>query len=101
MKRTLIAWSATSVLLAAISLPLILHSHPRTPPPATTPVIPAAAAATPAPERHPQILAAISALENAKSHLEAAAREFHGHRAKAIEHVNHALEECRKALDSN
>jgi hypothetical protein len=101
MKRTLLSWSAAVVLLAAISLPLILHGQPRTPLPAAAPAAPAAAAPNPAPERHPEILAAIRALENAKGHLESAAHDFHGHRVKAIGHVNQALDECNKALESD
>ena len=101
MKRILMSWSATVVLLAAISLPLILHGQPRTPLPAAPPPTPAAAAGNPAPEHHPEIVAAIRALENAKNHLESADRDFHGHRAKALGHVNEALEECHKALESD
>ena len=99
MKRTLLSWSATLVLLAAICLPLILHGQPPTPAPAAPAATPAAAG-NPVPAEHPEMVAAIRALENAKKHLESAAHEYHGHRAKAIEHVNQALEECNKALES-
>ena len=49
-------------------------------------------------EQHPEIRDAIRALENARNHLQKAAHDFGGHRAKALEHVNQALEECRQAL---
>jgi hypothetical protein len=38
-------------------------------------------------------------LDDAKHELEGVEGDFHGHRVKAIEHVNRALEECRKALE--
>ena len=46
-------------------------------------------------ERHPELLAADQALHNALNHLEKAARDFGGHRAKAAaaEHVWAALSE--------
>jgi hypothetical protein len=49
-------------------------------------------------EEHPHIEAAIKALETAKQHLQTATHDFNGHRAKALDHVNAALEECRDAL---
>jgi hypothetical protein len=49
-------------------------------------------------ERHPEIRDAIRALENARNHLQKGAHDFGGHRVKALEHVNQALEECRQAL---
>ena len=55
--------------------------------------------ASPAAERHPQIRAAIHALEAAKDHLQHAAHDFGGHRAEAIEAIDSAhrqLEECLK-----
>lgn len=48
-------------------------------------------------ERHPQIRAAMRALENAKSHLEHAAHDFGGHRVeaiKAVDEAHHQLELC-------
>jgi len=93
MKRT---WIALPSLLA---LPLTLSTSA------------VAQTSTPAPkggqmggmgkEDHPHIGSAIKALENAKNQLSAAAHDFDGHRAKALEHVNQALEECREALRSD
>jgi hypothetical protein len=48
---------------------------------------------------HPEIHAAIRHLEQAKAALEKAAHDFGGHRVKALEAVNHALEECHAALE--
>ncbi|HYL67878.1 MAG TPA: hypothetical protein VEX69_01830 [Candidatus Limnocylindria bacterium] len=60
---------------------------------------PTTAAATPAPEAHPQIHDAIAALRNAKEHLEHAAHDFGGHRVDALKATNeaiHQLEICLK-----
>jgi hypothetical protein len=53
--------------------------------------------ASPAAERHPQIRAAIRALDAAKEHLQHAAHDFGGHRVEAIEAIDNAhrqLEMC-------
>ena len=50
-------------------------------------------------ERHPQIRAAQRDLSSAKYHLERAARDFGGHRAKAVRLISEAQEELRLALD--
>ncbi|MBV9624173.1 MAG: hypothetical protein JOZ14_09365 [Acidobacteria bacterium] len=58
---------------------------------ALTPASPAAG------ERHPQIRAAMRALQNAKQHLEHAAHDFGGHRVeamRAIDEAHHQLEVC-------
>jgi len=62
-------------------------------PPAVAPV-PAPAVATPAPPPHPHITEALEAMRNAKHHLETAAHDFEGHRAKAIEHLDQAIKEA-------
>jgi F0F1-type ATP synthase membrane subunit b/b' len=59
----------------------------------------AAYVAPAAEERHPNIRAAIDALEHAKTDLQNAAHDYHGHRVEALEAVNHALEQLRLALD--
>jgi hypothetical protein len=50
-------------------------------------------------EKHPEIQAAIRHLQQAKNNLEHANHDFGGHRVKAIEHVNQALEELNQALN--
>ena len=47
---------------------------------------------------HPRIRAARRHLEEARGELEHAAHDYHGHRVKAIEHINHAIEECDRAM---
>jgi hypothetical protein len=97
MKRTLISCAVGVALLAVALLPVVFHAQPGSPRPSAA-ATPGAAAASPAPQHHPRIEAAIRHLEEAKAELEAAPAEFHGHRVKAIERVNQALEECGKAL---
>jgi type II secretory pathway pseudopilin PulG len=50
-------------------------------------------------ERHPEIRAAQRDLASAKGHLQAAARDFGGHRAKAVALIEQAQDELRKAVD--
>ncbi len=52
-------------------------------------------------ERHPRIRQAINALEAARGDLQDAARDFCGHRAEALEAVNHAIEQLNLALASD
>jgi hypothetical protein len=55
--------------------------------PATSP------AAVPMPP-HPHIHEALQAMRAAKHHLETAAHDFEGHRAKAMEHLDQAIREA-------
>jgi hypothetical protein len=50
--------------------------------------------------KHPEMDAAIMHLREAKKSLEEAKHDFAGHRAKALHHVEEALEECRVALET-
>jgi len=90
MKKTLLAVAAALVLAAAVMVPLNVPARP-------------AGAPSPAAqrgERYPEIRAAIRHLEQARDALQNAAHDFKGHRVKALEHTNHALEECQKALEA-
>jgi hypothetical protein len=60
---------------------------------AAVPAQPAAAAA-PAPAPHPHIHEALESMRGAKHELETAAHDFHGHRVKAIEHLDQAIHEA-------
>lgn len=94
MKKALLAVAAAAALTLAVVLPLNISAN---------------AAGTPVPaampqergERHPEIRAAMRHLEQARDNLQKGAHDFGGHRAKALEHTNHALEECRLALESD
>jgi hypothetical protein len=61
-------------------------------PVAAAPASPAAPAAMP--EKHPHIDEALESMRAAKHHLETAEKDFDGHRAKAIEHLNQAIHEA-------
>jgi hypothetical protein len=53
-------------------------------------------------ERHPEIREALRQLRHAKETLARdAARDFQGHRKAAIEHIDQALGELEKALQSD
>jgi len=88
-------------LLIAVALTLTLAfpaaaAGPKAPA-APVPVAAAAPAPAPAaamPERHPHIDEALESMRAAKHHLESAEHDFHGHRAKAIEHLNQAIHEA-------
>jgi hypothetical protein len=85
----------TAALMLTLAFPAAA-SGPKTPA-APVPVAAAApvpAAASPAPERHPHIDEALEAMRSAKHHLETAEHDFHGHRVKAIEHLDRAIHEA-------
>ncbi|MGA7400380.1 MAG: hypothetical protein WCC99_19555 [Candidatus Sulfotelmatobacter sp.] len=60
---------------------------------AAAPASPAVAAPAPMPP-HPRVHEAIEALRNAREHMAHAEGEFHGHRDKAIEHIDAAIHEA-------
>ena len=58
--------------------------------------------ASPAGERHPEIQAALNALQNAKAHLQAASHDFQGHRVdamRAVDEAIHQLQICMRYED--
>jgi hypothetical protein len=54
-------------------------------------------------ERHPELIRALKSLEKAKADLQKANRDFGGHRAKAEELTEQAIQEVQAAIkfDSN
>ena len=52
-------------------------------------------------EQHPKILAAIQNLQRAKAALQAASKDFGGHREEALKHTEAAIDECHKALQAD
>jgi hypothetical protein len=52
------------------------------------------AAAAPPMSPHPRVDHAIEALRVARDHMEHAEGEFHGHRAKTVEHIDAAIHEA-------
>jgi len=68
------------------------------------PAVPAAPAAEAAKsaahhERHPELNKAIRKLKAAKEDLEKAAKDFGGHKAKAVAAIDQALEELKEAKE--
>jgi hypothetical protein len=53
---------------------------------------------SPAKGQHPQIHAALNALQNAKAHLQEASHDFGGHRADAIRAIDEAENQLRICL---
>ena len=52
-------------------------------------------------ERHPEIRAALRNLNQAKNNLQNAAHDFGGHREKALDLVQQAINECNQALQDD
>jgi hypothetical protein len=88
MPATFARLIAVAALTAVLTLPLA----------ASPPTKPARPAAGVVQEPHPEINAAIRALEVAKLHLQRAAHDFGGHRVKAIRAIDAALVQLRLAL---
>jgi hypothetical protein len=88
----------TLLITATLLLTLAFPVGAAGPKAAATPVAAAAAApaaaASPAMPPHPNIEAALEAMHNAHHHLEDAAHDFHGHRVKALEHLDAAIHEA-------
>ncbi len=83
----------TATLLLTLAFPAAA-AGPKTAAPAPVAAAAPAPAAAPAMPPHPHIDEALEAMRNAKHHLESAEHEFHGHRVKAIEHLNQAIREA-------
>ncbi len=90
----------TAMFLIALTFPAAA-AGPKAPaavPVASAPASPAAAVAAPAPPPHPRVHEAIEAMRNAREHLAHAEGEFHGHREKAIEHLDRAIHEAEVCM---
>ena len=88
MPATLPRVVVIAMLTAVLTMPLV----------ATTPPAKPAPVGGVAQEPHPQIMAAIRALEAARLHLQRAAHDFGGHRVKAIRAIDAALVQLKLAL---
>ncbi len=97
-KRLMMALVAMA-LVVALAIPLATLAVP---PGAGGTQAPAKAGKAGGGERHPVIRQAIRQLEHSKMELnKEAARDFEGHRAKAVEHIEQALAELRLALKAD
>ena len=89
MPATLPRVVVVALLTAVLTVPLAAGAQP------AKPTRPAAGVVQ---EPHPQIMAAIRALEEARLHLQRAAHDFGGHRVKAIRAIDVALVQLKLAL---
>jgi Spy/CpxP family protein refolding chaperone len=85
----------TLFIMVALVLTLTITVGAASPKAAAVAVAPAPASAVAAPmPPHPHITEGLEAMHAAKHHLEMADHDFHGHRAKAIEHLDQAIHEA-------
>jgi hypothetical protein len=85
----------TLVILVTVLLTLVFSAAAASPKAAAAvaPASPAVAAPAPMPP-HPRVEHALEALRSARDHMAHADGEFHGHRAKTIEHIDAAIHEA-------
>jgi hypothetical protein len=91
-KRLFVTGSLIAMLAAMPSLGI--RAQGRQP---ASPVLLAAARK----ERHPALVQAMRALQRAKTALQNANRDFGGHRAKALDLTNQAIQEVQAAIQSD
>ena len=100
MRKSLTAWISTMALAGSLAVPGVAAAPAQSNPPAPTGQQGAMRGMRRG-ERHPEIRQAMQALRRAKQELQEGAHDFNGHRAKALELTNQALEECRAALEAD
>jgi hypothetical protein len=83
----------TATLLLTLAFPVAAAGPREAPAAAAAPPSPAAAAPAPMPP-HPRVEHALEAMRSAREHMMHAEGEFHGHRDKAIEHLDKAIHEA-------
>lgn len=83
----------TATLLLTLAFPAAA-TGPKAPTAPAAVLSSPAAAATTQEYRRPHIHEAIEAMRSAREHLQQAQGNFHGHRQKAIEHLNSAIHEA-------
>jgi hypothetical protein len=93
MRKRFVIAVTTAILSVGIALPLVTFAVPH----------PAAAQdRDDRKEPHPVIRESMGKIESAKNDLvNYADRDFKGHRAKAVEHLNQALAELKMALEAD
>ena len=92
MKKSILLTVASGLMATALTLPAMAQNYPPEPP-----IRPGQGEGRRG-EQHPEIQGAIRSLEQAKHQLQHAAHDFDGHRSKALEHIDQALQECHAAL---
>jgi len=98
------AWIVGSSLVLVPMVVLVVGAQEHPQPPAPLARIAQTAPPQPeppqAPERHVAMRRALHALQNAKRALDKAEHNFQGHRAKALEHIEKAMQEIQAGLNT-
>ncbi len=95
MKRIgLLILPIVATALFALAFPAAAAGPKATAEPVPAVAAPAMPSAAATPEAHPHITEALEAMRSAKHHLETAEHDFHGHRVKAMEHLDQAIREA-------
>ncbi|HEV2383521.1 MAG TPA: hypothetical protein VG206_27470 [Terriglobia bacterium] len=92
MRRRLIVVMSSIAVLCVLSIPVFHSAAAKSAP---SPAAPPAAAP---PSSHPEYHDTIEALRNARRHLEKAEADGYGHRDRAMQAKDAALDECNQAL---
>jgi len=94
MRKTLLSLVTAAALMAATTSPMLAQGTGGSP-----------GATTGGPgrkgERHPEIRAALRHLNAAKAALQKGSKDFGGHREKALDLTNQAIQEAQQALQSD
>jgi hypothetical protein len=89
----------TLLITATLLLTLAFPVGAAGPHSASVLAVPAAAVAAPAMPPHPRVEHALEALRTARDHMAHAEGDFHGHRDKAIEHIDQAIHEAEICMN--
>jgi Skp family chaperone for outer membrane proteins len=93
-KFGLLSLSITAAFLLTLAF-TAAAANPKALAPAAVASAPASpAVVAPMPPPHPRVHEALEAMRNAREHMSHAEGEFHGHRDKAIEHLDAAIHEA-------
>ena len=84
----------TATLLLTLAFPVAAAGPRGAVAVVAAPATPAVAAPAPVPPPHPRVHEAIEAMRSAREHMAHAEGEFHGHRDKAIHHLDEAIHEA-------
>jgi|SRR5580704_3728972 hypothetical protein len=101
MKIGFLTLLITATLLLTLAFP-VAAVNPKAAPAAAATASPAPAAPAPMPPplySHPRVEHAIEAMRAARQSMANAEGEFHGHRDKAIEHLDKAIREAETCLN--
>jgi len=96
MRKTLLSLVTAAALMAATTSPLLAQGTA-----GSSGAAPSAARPGRKGERHPEIRAALRHLNAAKASLQKGSHDFGGHREKALDLTNQAIQEAQQALQSD